>query len=430
MNDSSLKTMLHDYVQGKLSGEEAELVKKMLSNNPQIQKDLEEIKEYYNTLGLLTPITAPDDFLKKVHNKIELKESFFKKVFSKRWISAELAGLAVSVILIIMVVNPFKMDQAPTITYDEVKTPDINKYSVSKSSSKEPTVDSIEVMPKAKKKTVSKALSKIKSRPAPKILKPKMATTVEVEETAAPTLAIKQEEALAYDQEEMVLEKREMESIVTSQAQPVVKEDAFEDVETEKHLDFDAGSVSNEDDKKNIREKKTKKAKSKRRKKSQKIGDYLAPREEKVREIQEKLKELEVAKQEVEKATANMSKGPSASSSKGSVASVEMKMMESSVRERLKELNGDDSYNYDTVEKVEDTESLLKDDLSWMIRKNLNTYENTVLMMDKSEKIFLITMDNKDYKSFEKWLKTKFNDQYTIKDSSIKKEKISFRLEF
>lgn len=107
-----------------------------------------------------------------------------------------------------------------------------------------------------------------------------------------------------------------------------------------------------------------------------------------------------------------------------------LKAMEDRSVEKVQEDSEIEYKYYDTIEKVENVKNVSQDDVTFMIRRNLNTYKNTVLVIDKVDKIFIITMQDKDYKKFEKWLEIKFGKTFKIKEKSKKKDTMSFKLLF
>lgn len=416
MNESSLKTMLHDYVQGKLSAEEVKIVQKILKQNPNLNNELFKIKEYYSNLSLLEPQLAPDDFLEKVHSKINAPLPFYKKLISPKWLSAEAAGLIVSIALVILVVNPFNFKDSPTIEYDDIPKPVPSQSEIQIDEPKFQDKDKPKktIAKKKKFKVIKKQISKpsferkttkqtkaisssaLKGKDSPetkdyttheKVLE----ETKEIEEQEIPSVAlIENSQDKSYDgAEEEIITKDQ----ASTYSQAAGNTSAFNKLEEMKRVEkVEAAPVDDKEEK----EKRERRKEKKKEKDSNKIGSYLAPREKKVRELQKKLEELKVAKksQSVEKEkSSNMQKN-----------------------------------NYDTIEQIEDASTVSKDDISFMIRRGLGNYQNTLLIIDKADKRFAITMQEKDFSSFQKWLEVKFGKSFEIKDKSSKKQKVSFKL--
>lgn len=419
MNNNTLNTLLHDYVQGKLSAEEVELVKKHLHNNPELNKDIEDIKSYYNNLKLLEPVKAPDDFLDKVHERINGNVPLIKKIFSAQWLKAEFMGLAFSVLLVVIIINPFKYTDAPTITYDEVPRPNISntaieekvieieeekKQSIPKKKAK-PTkpnnnISKIKNRAKARKKVDLKVLDTIdadliKMKSEPKASSPKVNMIYEEShEVLDDKTILKQLQSL--EKTEKMLSVEQMPSTAPIQLNKVQKaESNYNSEQAKEIMNFKVDEDSEPPAKEKVK-RKAKRSAQKREKDSNKIGSYLAPREKKARELKEKLEELEREKQ------------------------IEAKSYKSK------------AYNeqYDTIEEVEKVDDISKDDITYMIRRNLNTFKNTVLVIDRKDKVFMITMQLKDFERFKSWLSVKFKDDFKILDDSIQKDKITFKLEF
>lgn len=435
MDKNSLNTMLHDYLQGKLSPAEIKHIEKILKEKPELNKDLKNIRDYYNTLSMLDPVKAPDDFLDKVHSKISTKSSLLSKIFSPKWLSAEVAGLALSIGLVILIVNPFNFKEAPIIEYDEVPKPDLREYSVSgdeRAYSKDPEKTLDEEI-RAENQIVKKSNKQVKRSKATKA-KPKridsfsagagLTAEITSEKPSAPLVSnqIVQEELNEENvaEKEYLSEPEEVSASIKRQqliesATPAIVEGAKVIVAT---------TTSSEDEVKQPKSEIERDRKKKDRK-SNKIGSYLEPREEKLRELKKKIEELHESRNEQKEMKTKSSSAPMSSNKyyERQAADFDMQEQTDNIEEELQLLD-------DTVEKVASTKDISNDDITFMIRSNLNKFKNTVLVIDRNEKIFIITMQKDDYKTFEKWLKVKFDNSFKIKDKDFEDKVVSFKLIF
>ncbi len=112
------KELLANHVRGLLSENEARKVEELLESSEALRNEYESIKAYYEAIGSLKPLKASPDFLDKVHARIDrqgwaarLADMLMHPLPVK--LPIELAGLAVTIILVVLIVDPFRWIGTP-----------------------------------------------------------------------------------------------------------------------------------------------------------------------------------------------------------------------------------------------------------------------------------------------------------------------------
>jgi hypothetical protein len=118
MNDNEILELLHDFVRGRLTGEQAREIEARAAASATVRQELEKVRAYYGALEDMEPVRASDDFLDKVHERIEAESrpaGIIGKLFFPLRIKLpfELAGIAVSLLLIVFLYVPY-MNREPS----------------------------------------------------------------------------------------------------------------------------------------------------------------------------------------------------------------------------------------------------------------------------------------------------------------------------
>lgn len=118
MTYEDILELLPDFVRGTLDAETAALVEAQVSDSSSLQKEVESLRAYYESLESLDDISAPGDFVDRVNQGIEgrkglagLLHGLFFPLHVK--LPLEAIGLGVTVLLVIMVFNPMTLKNAP-----------------------------------------------------------------------------------------------------------------------------------------------------------------------------------------------------------------------------------------------------------------------------------------------------------------------------
>ncbi|MBD3422169.1 MAG: hypothetical protein GF398_18815 [Chitinivibrionales bacterium] len=125
MTDHRIKELLPDYIAANLPPDQAAAIDARLQASDELKREFESLKLYFATMQQLPAKKAPDNFLQSVNERIE-NESALKKIgnFLLRpfgiKIPLELAGLGVTVALLLLIINPFRQETAD-IVYSEVR---------------------------------------------------------------------------------------------------------------------------------------------------------------------------------------------------------------------------------------------------------------------------------------------------------------------
>jgi anti-sigma factor RsiW len=110
MECEEVKRNLHNYMDGVLDDRSKEEVEAHLAECTGCTKELGLLREYSKKMGSLSKVKPPDDFLMKVHERLE-RQSSWKGVFRTLFVPAriklpvEFAAVATAVIALIFVLN-------------------------------------------------------------------------------------------------------------------------------------------------------------------------------------------------------------------------------------------------------------------------------------------------------------------------------------
>jgi len=115
MDYEKIHELLPDYARGRLSPAEADQVRLAVEGSESLRREKESLQAYYKALSTQAPVRAPGDFLVKVNAKIDARQGLLARVLLPVWpkVPLELAGLAVTVVLVIVLFNPFTLRNVP-----------------------------------------------------------------------------------------------------------------------------------------------------------------------------------------------------------------------------------------------------------------------------------------------------------------------------
>ncbi len=124
MDSKTIQEMLPDYVRGLLNKEKSRIVQENLERSGPLCKEYEELRTYYRALETLEPVKASNTFMHAVHSRIGtplLLSQLIKKIFTPLPVKLplELAGLAVTVAIVVLVYNPFSSRKIAPVVFDE-----------------------------------------------------------------------------------------------------------------------------------------------------------------------------------------------------------------------------------------------------------------------------------------------------------------------
>jgi hypothetical protein len=109
MNDRELLQLLPDYVAGRVDSQLGRLIEERCAASEELRSALEAARRYTDALGAIEEVRAPDDFLDKVHRRIEEPSGMLRRLFTpiRRRLPVELAGVLVTALLVLFLFNPF-----------------------------------------------------------------------------------------------------------------------------------------------------------------------------------------------------------------------------------------------------------------------------------------------------------------------------------
>jgi hypothetical protein len=109
MNDRELLQLLPDYVAGRVDSQLGRLIEERCAASEELRGALETARRYTDALGAIEEVRAPDDFLDKVHRRIEEPSGMLRRLFTpiRRRLPVELAGVLVTALLVLFLFNPF-----------------------------------------------------------------------------------------------------------------------------------------------------------------------------------------------------------------------------------------------------------------------------------------------------------------------------------
>ncbi len=124
MDSTKIHEMLPDFVRGLLNEEDSHTVQEGLKQSATLRKEYEELRSYYRALETLEQVNASSSFLSTVHTRIAAPltlGTLIKKIFTPLQIKLplELAGLAVTVAIVVLIYNPFSSRKIAPVVFDE-----------------------------------------------------------------------------------------------------------------------------------------------------------------------------------------------------------------------------------------------------------------------------------------------------------------------
>jgi hypothetical protein len=123
MNDKEIRDLLHDYVRGHVGEEQKKEIESALAASDSLKQEIARVRAYYGALDDMGQVRASDDFLDKVHERIQRRQQthgVLWKLFFPLHIKVplELVGVAATVLLIVFLYNPYRSQlPAPAGTY-------------------------------------------------------------------------------------------------------------------------------------------------------------------------------------------------------------------------------------------------------------------------------------------------------------------------
>ena len=112
MKTNEARTRLHDLAAGLLDDTTAAQVRSQIDADPALKKEYDAACAYVSALRSAAQLKAPDDFLAGVRNRINRPENqpLWSKLFRPFHVKLpfELAGLAATIVVVVIVTNPFK----------------------------------------------------------------------------------------------------------------------------------------------------------------------------------------------------------------------------------------------------------------------------------------------------------------------------------
>jgi DNA-directed RNA polymerase subunit H (RpoH/RPB5) len=127
MDCAKIKSLLSEYADGVLDPQNSDMVQKHLVVCKSCAQELSELKALIKQLNELPKVKASDDFLQKVHQRIERRDEFegiMRKLFSpaKIKLPAEIAGVLVTALIVIGFFQVLNQDQQLPEQFNFYKT--------------------------------------------------------------------------------------------------------------------------------------------------------------------------------------------------------------------------------------------------------------------------------------------------------------------
>ncbi|MCK5305731.1 MAG: zf-HC2 domain-containing protein [Candidatus Omnitrophica bacterium] len=161
MNCNEIKKLLSEYIDGALEADEKAVVEEHLASCEKCSEEAALLKACVEKIGSLEKIEAPEEFLKKVKERVE-RRSVFQEMMRGLFVPVrikiplELAGVAVSVVLVILILNttqPQKQIASLPQPTDSMRAPNPTWFGAGEGlAGKRPEEDSIRVASKEVKK--------------------------------------------------------------------------------------------------------------------------------------------------------------------------------------------------------------------------------------------------------------------------------------
>jgi hypothetical protein len=119
MDCAEIDELLSEYIDGTLDSKTVQMVEKHISVCVDCKETLASLRAMVEELNAIEPMKAPDDFLEKIHQRMEPRPEFnrlFKKLFVpfKIKIPLQLTAAATASILVVMVLNLQKSEYQKT----------------------------------------------------------------------------------------------------------------------------------------------------------------------------------------------------------------------------------------------------------------------------------------------------------------------------
>jgi hypothetical protein len=128
MDCAKIKSLLSEYADGVLDDQNMDMVQKHLLSCQSCAQEFSELKALIKQLNELPKIKASDEFIEKVHQRIERRDEFegiMRKLFSpaKIKLPAEIAGVLVTAVIVIGFFHILNQDQQLSQQFSYYKTP-------------------------------------------------------------------------------------------------------------------------------------------------------------------------------------------------------------------------------------------------------------------------------------------------------------------
>lgn len=118
MDYEQIAHLLPDYVKGRLNESDSRTVRTAVERSASLQKELHRLEAYYGALELVDEERAPGDFLSRVNAGID-RETGLRGLLRRLLfplhvkLPLELVGLGVTALLVVMLFNPFTLENVP-----------------------------------------------------------------------------------------------------------------------------------------------------------------------------------------------------------------------------------------------------------------------------------------------------------------------------
>jgi hypothetical protein len=135
MNTNEIRELLPDYVCGLLDEEKTAKIEELVQTSEPLRKECEELHLYFNSIKTLKPIKAPGNFLNSIQNRIAVASPFTKivhKLFHPLQVKIplELAGLVATVVIVVLLFNPFELKNIAPPEFEDKSEIEEEKHDV------------------------------------------------------------------------------------------------------------------------------------------------------------------------------------------------------------------------------------------------------------------------------------------------------------
>lgn len=165
MTPDEVKKLLPDYILNLLDEKQNQEVKTYLDQSPTLQREEKKLRNYFASLQALESYKASPGFLVEVNRRLESGPSWFQRILKSLFfpfhvkIPMELAGLTLSIVLVILLLDPFNPKNIPPLTVEKKS---------------DETIDFVTSAPEPKSKSSSEIVTEpVVEAPAKEIIKPK-----------------------------------------------------------------------------------------------------------------------------------------------------------------------------------------------------------------------------------------------------------------